>query len=447
MQFRKPILFVVTLAAASSMILAQTAKPKNAPPKSGSGQTTGKTVRKHRVVEESKVALAEAAIEKQEYPTAEKLLREAVVETPNDFQAWFDLGFVLNATGNTPEAIDAYRKSVAASPNVFESNLNLGLMLAKTGSPEAEKYLRAATQLKPTARQQEGWARAWLSLGHVIEKTNPQGAVEAFRAASTFAPRDPEPHISAGLMLEHLKQFNAAETEYKAAAELDPKSSEALAGLVNIYTHSGRMQEAESALRKYIAVDPQNASAHIQLGRVLALSGKRDEAAAELQAGLTLSPGNAAATRELASLLIQDKKAPDAEALLKPLIQANPNDADLRHELGRALLHGRKFAEAQQEFLAAIKLKPTLGEAYGDLAIAANEQKNYPLAIKALDARAKYLEENPATYFLRATAYDHLKDSRQAAEYYRQFLQIANGKFPDQEWQARHRLIAIDPKK
>ena len=56
-----------------------------------------------------------------------------------------------------------------------------------------------------------------------------------------------------------------------------------------------------------------------------------------------------------------------------------------------------------------MKLKPDFGEAYGDLAFAAGENKDYPLVIKALDARVKLLPENPVTYFLRASAYDHLR--------------------------------------
>ena len=79
--------------------------------------------------------------------------------------------------------------------------------------------------------------------------------------------------------------------------------------------------------------------------------------------------------------------------------------------------------------------------------MAASENKNYALAIKAADARAKYLPEVPVSYFLRASAYDHLRDYKRAAENYHKFLEVANGKYPDQEWQAQHRLIAIQPKK
>jgi len=97
--------------------------------------------------------------------------------------------------------------------------------------------------------------------------------------------------------------------------------------------------------------------------------------------------------------------------------------------------------------MATVKMKPNFGEAYGDLAFAASENKNYPLTIKALDARVKFLPEAPITYFLRASAYDHLKDYKQAAVNFHLFLNTANGKYPDQEWQAKHRLIAIEPKK
>jgi len=80
-------------------------------------------------------------------------------------------------------------------------------------------------------------------------------------------------------------------------------------------------------------------------------------------------------------------------------------------------------------------------------AIAASENHHYELALKALDVRAKSVPENPGTYFLRATCYDHLKAFKQASENYRKFLEVAAGKFPNEEWQARHRLIAIEPKK
>jgi tetratricopeptide (TPR) repeat protein len=97
--------------------------------------------------------------------------------------------------------------------------------------------------------------------------------------------------------------------------------------------------------------------------------------------------------------------------------------------------------------LAAVRLDPKLGAAYGNLALAASENKNYALALQALDEHAKYVPDAPGTLFLRAGIYDNLRDYKRAAEYYRQFLAAASGRFPDEEWKARHRLIAIAPDK
>jgi len=68
------------------------------------------------------------------------------------------------------------------------------------------------------------------------------------------------------------------------------------------------------------------------------------------------------------------------------------------------------------------------------------------LAIRALDARAQLLPETAATYWLRATSYDNLRAYKPAAENYKLFLAASGGKSPDQEFQARHRLKAIEPK-
>ena len=176
---------------------------------------------------------------------------------------------------------------------------------------------------------------------------------------------------------------------------------------------------------------------------MLAAEGKKDEAIPEIQAALKLSPNDVEAQRDLADLQTQSANLPDAEKTYRDLVKASPNDAELHHSLGEILLKQRQFPEAEQEFMAAIKLKPDFGDAYWHLAVAADENKNYPLAIKALDVRDKLLPPTALGYFMRATAYDHLHDFKQASVYYRLFLDAAKGEYPDQEWQARHRLIAI----
>ena len=390
---------------------------------------------------------AEAAIEQHDYAAAESLLHKLVERDSASYVGWFDLGFVENALGNVDASIAAYRKSVAAKPDVFESNLNLGLQLAKSSQPGAEEFLRAATRLKPTSHVAEGQYRAWLALGHTLENSKPEEALEAFQRAAELQPKEAEPHFAAGMLLEQENKFGEAEQEYKRALELDPGSRDAVIGLANVYMRGRRFPEAEDYLRKLLAQNPDSAAVEIQLGRVLAAEGKNEDAIAAMRAGIKLNPGDEAARRDLAELYTTAGKNDLAEADYRALVAAHPNDAELHRRLGQTLLREKKSKDAQQEFLMAVKLKPDLGEAYGDLAFAAGENENYALAIKALEVRAKLLPENPVTYFLRASAYDHLRQFKPAAVNYHLFLNTANGKYPDYEWKAKHRLIAIEPGK
>jgi tetratricopeptide (TPR) repeat protein len=410
------------------------------------------TIRHHRIEETDPAAAllnqAEASIEKQDYSAAEPQLRQYLQTHPGDYSAWYYLGYAYHGLGRNQESIDAYRKSVAAKSDVFESNLNLGLVLAESGQPEAEQFLRAATNLKPSSgTSDEGHKRAWIALGRFLASSRPDEALAAFRQAAALDPKDADLHLSAGSVLEKEQHPAQAEQEYKAALSIQPDSADALGALTNLYMQQRRFSEAEELLKKLVAQHPNDAGAHLQLGRMLAIAGKNEEAAAELESGLKLDPADSRAQRDLADLYSEMGKFDAAGRYYASLLTSYPNDPDLRYGHGRALLRSKKFPEAQQELMKALALKPDLAQAYGDLAFAANENKDYPRVIWATDMRAKYLGEIPISYFLRATAYDHLHDVKQAAKYYHQFLDVAAGKYPEQEWQAKHRLIAIEPKK
>jgi tetratricopeptide (TPR) repeat protein len=411
--------------------------------------SSGATHRKIQVEDDtagSLIVKAETALDQKNYGAAEPLLKQAIDRDPKDFRPWYDLGFLYGATERLPDSIAAYRKSVALDPQVFESNLNLGLSLAQIHDPEAAKYLRAATGLTPTAKPDEGRERAWLSLGHVLETKDVAAALDAFAQAARLQPTDPEPHLSSAVLLQQDKP-DLAEKEYLKAQELDPKSADAAVALANLYQKTDRLPEAETALRRFVGLQPQNAAAYFQLGRILLAEHKRYDAIDAYEAGLKLQPADLDSQVELGLLYTLAGKFDQAESLFRACLAAHPDVALAHAGLGRALLHRHQPADAQSELLTAVKLDPKLADAYADLAFAASENKNYELTIRALDFRGKLTPETPGTYFLRATAYDNLHDRQHAAENYHRFLEVDDGRLPDQEWQAKHRLIALEPKK
>ncbi len=469
-------------------------------PKPALGEHT--TIRHRKVADEASPSdqateKAEAALEKldaagkPDYATAEPLLKQAVTLDATNFRAWYDLGYLHDASGRTDDAIAAYRKAVALKPNVFEAQLHLGLALASKNDAtssadarnDAEKFLSAATQLKPESKPEQNLARAWIALGRVQESHDPAAALASYDHATEADPKQVGSQLLGAALAERQKDALGAEQRYRAALKSAPDaaaSADALIGLANLYMRSQRLPQAEAVLRQFIATHPDQAAAHIQLARVLAstaeatsaappappiafgspaskaaatdpaaraILARKDEAATEYETGIYLGGADAASVLELGSLYIAAGKLSEAEALYRQQLQATPRDPELHHLLGIVVLKQKRFADAQAELLAAAQLDPKSGPVWGDLASAAAENMQYELALKAMDERARYLPDLPIGYFLRATCLDHLHLRKEAVEAYRHFLQTAQGQYPDQEWAARHRIITLEPKK
>jgi hypothetical protein len=119
-------------------------------------------------------------------------------------------------------------------------------------------------------------------------------------------------------------------------------------------------------------------------------------------------------------------------------------------DLASALVQEQSFPEAQTLLAKAAAMRSSFpseaewAEAEGHLAFAASRNHEPQVTLQALAARATVLPNSPASLFLEATAHDALHQNKDAERAYRAFLALAGGKFPDQEFQARHRLIALE---
>jgi len=399
--------------------------------------------------EQSKDPLQEAEelLQKQQYSEAKQKLQFLTSTQAQNPQVWFDLGYAQSHLGETAGAISAYRKAVELEPNWFEANLNLGLDLAKSGDPAAAvPVLKHATGLKSAAKSagQETTARAQLALAQALEqsKADPKLTAAAYENAAEMN-NDPDLTVKGGEILQAAGDLAGAEQRYVKAAQAGHAGG--VAHLIDLLVRQKRYSDAETWLQKYLVQKPLDANARVQMARLLAAEGKKTEAIAMLQP-LTGPGSSPAANRELANLYLDNKQYAEAEPLLRLALENNLSDPHLHLDLGVALLHQLKYADAEAEFTKALRLKPDSADALGYLAEAARQNQHDELAIRALDARARLAPETPFTYFLRATAYDNLRAYKQAIENYKQFLAVAGGKYPDQEFQARHRLKAIEPK-
>jgi len=390
------------------------------------------------------VAQAEAAIVKADWKAAEARLDPWLAAHPADARALFDAGYVADAQNRLEAAAGFYRRAVEANPQSFEAHVELGLLLARQNNLSgARTELAAATRLDPGDAGPGAKARAWRALAEIDRTDDPSKASEDLLEALKLSPETPNDTLLAAELANQAGQIDAAEQTYRRLLAKDPKSSAANAGLAHLLIARKQYPEAESLLRAALENAPEDTALIAQLATVLAAEDKA-EALPLFQKLHEAHPKDAAITRMLAAVLDDAGDAAGADRLYVSLLAASPEDPKLLVAHGQNLIRLLKYAEAFAAFDKATRLDPSYADGWSGLAFAASRTSQPAITIHALTMRSKYLPELPSTYFLWATAYDALHEKAQAAAYYHHFLDAAAGKYPDQEWQARQRLLVLE---
>jgi len=386
---------------------------------------------------------AEAAIVKSDWKAAEAALKPWLAVHPDDPRALFDAGYVADAQNRLDDAAGLYRRAVDANPQSFEAHASFGLLLARQGKlPEARTELAAATALDPGDAGSAAKARAWRALARIDSASDPAEASNDLLEALKLSPETPSDTLLAATLADQAGQFDAAETAYRRVLATDPKSAPANAGLAHLLIARKQYPEAETFLRAALAQSPDDPALTAQLATVLAVQNKA-EALPLIQKLHDAHPANNAITRMLAEMLAEAGDSTGSDHYDIALLAATPDDPALLIAHGQNLIRQLKYAAAFAAFDKATRLDPASPEGWSGLAFAASKTNQPAITLHALTMRSKYLPEVPSTYFLWATAYDSLHDKKSAAAYYHHFLDSSAGKFPDQEWQARQRLLLL----
>jgi predicted Zn-dependent protease len=392
------------------------------------------------------VADAEAAIVKSDWKAAEATLTPYVATHPQDARALFDAGYVADVQNRLEDAAALYRRAVQANPKSFEAQLMLGLLLARQGKlADARPELAAATALDAGAAGPAAKARAWRALAQIDRSSNPAQASTDLLEALKLTPETVDDTLLAAEIADEAGQNEAAEKAYRRVLAEDPKSSPANAGLAHLLIARKQYPEAETMLRAALEQSPDDPALTAQLAMVLAAQNKA-EALPLLEKLHDAHPSDENITGMLAQVLAESGDSAGSDRLYVSLLASNPNDASLLIAHGQNLVSELKFIEAFSIFDRATQLDPANPDGWSGLAFAASRTNQPSITLHALTMRSKYLPENPSTYFLWATAYDTLHNKAAAATYYHHFLDAAGGKFPNEEWQAKQRLIVLEKK-
>lgn len=390
----------------------------------------------------------ESEIEARNYAAATKRLDVFLSAHPSDARALFDRGYIEDAQGRTGEAESWYRKAVTADPKQFEARSALGLLLASKGDAKddqaAVEQLTASLPLEPNPPNPGAKAQADRVLARLAKNSNPEEARDALVGALKLTPETPEDTLLAAEIAENAGDTLVAEQAYRRMLREEPDSPEGTAGLVHLLLSEKRYADAQPLVETALKKNPNDPGLNAQLATILVDEGKQDQALVVLTKLHGLEPASRPVTAMLADAEFQAGKLDDADALYQALLQAAPDDAGLLDTHGQILIRQQHYAEALAVFRRAVTAKPDDVDGWSGIAFADSKLERYQDELTALSMRSKFASENPSTLFLWATAYDNLHQTKSAAEFYHRFLAAAQGQFPDQEWQAKHRLVALE---
>ncbi len=399
----------------------------------------------------AKLRAAESALEQGDFAAAAQQLKVLAADQPNNPQILYDLGFAEERVGETDGAAKAYADAIAAAPSLAEPRVALGLLDARAGRVDkARGELAAAAQLEGVSPQLRG--RSYRALAQLNERTDPAAASAALLAAIKLTGETPDDTALSAALAARSGDPASAEAAYRRALASRPDDIETAAGLAHLLLQSQRASEAEELLVAPLKAHPDDPRLVSQMASIYAAEGKTKEAIpllAQLRTDARFASDDSLA-RQLARLYEGDGQHAQAEQLFKEVLAKNPDDAPLLDDLGSVLVRQQKYPEAQAVLSRAVELRdkfPTpadFGEAAGHLAFAASRNGQPSLTLQALKWRATVLPNSGPSLFLEATAHDSLHQFKEAERSYRAFLAIAAGQFPDQEFQARHRLVALE---
>jgi len=200
-----------------------------------------------------------------QFSDAEKLAKSLTEKFPTHQFGWKVLGALFGQSGRNSEALNANQTAVVLSPQDASAHYNLGITLQELGRlHEAEKSLRQAIVLKPN------FAEAYSNLGSTLNELGQYAEAESSCKNSIILKPDfAIPHYNLGVTLQKLDRLHEAEVSLKQAILLNPDFAEAHYNLGVTLQKMGRLDEAISADVQAITLNPHLSEATAHFGTTI----------------------------------------------------------------------------------------------------------------------------------------------------------------------------------
>jgi len=323
---------------------------------------------------------------------ARELVGKVVELNREDARAWEVLGNINFNLNDLDVALDCLKTSLELDPDNLSAIHLLGTCYYRMG--EAEQTL---IHYQKAIRQEEMFARAWISLGEFflrdeggyakalqcfsrVVSINPHnydayfflidhyiqnrqfelGMAEAHRILHLHASDhiQAEAHNYIGYMQFKQGLYEEAETSYKRALELDDQFASPCQNLGLLHLSRKEIDHARILFKRAIELDPTVAWSHTKLGYIFFDERVMDKAEFHFNSALGNDAEDYWAMLGLAEInRVQRKYKQQLEYCLQA-VKLQPDHTNVQNHLGIAFECNRKFDEAEAAYLRAMEIDP-----------------------------------------------------------------------------------------
>jgi predicted O-linked N-acetylglucosamine transferase (SPINDLY family) len=192
------------------------------------------------------------AMQRQDFPRALELFRQAIVLCPQNAVFYFNQANALSALAHTAQAVASYDKAIGLQPQYAEAYNNRGTALKNLG-----QLGKALASYDKALAIQPQHAKAHVNRGNVLLALKQHSlATASYDKAISILPSYAEAHSNKGNVLVDLRQLQAGVVCYDKAIALDPEYAEAYANRGFAQTELQLWQEGITSYEAALEIKP-----------------------------------------------------------------------------------------------------------------------------------------------------------------------------------------------
>lgn len=316
-------------------------------------------------------------IDRREWAQAEKLCDEVLIHAPRKPEAWYSLAQIMRATQRGELAIKSLQRAILLGNAKYEWQLELAETRLMFGHfTEAQQDFSALANSSPERDD------VWLGLGLCYRGLHDyDSALDALDRAERLTPNNPKLHNVRGAIVMEKQLPSEAIAAFERAVQLAPNYTAAWNNLGCILHAQNQPDRAAECFAKIVQLEPQNEAAAQALQECLKLAELKPTAHA------AKTPARVAPVSE-----IQVAKKQPAWS------QATLNQA-------AELFNNEQYKEAAEQAQIILATDPDHAIALRIVGVAHRRNKEFELAIAALQRAIKVDPQNHALHFELGVCY------------------------------------------